>query len=220
MVASRSPLVCGSAFKWVRDVRLPSRVSIYRYMHPSHLAPSPSLTHFRSSIAPSWSWASVEGPIQPWSTHYKIVQALVELKSIFTTPANGDPFGQISGGEIALTGKLFEVPRFRALAEADRTSFAAYAFSLDDYDDECLDNRTFYLPLVEAPKYTLYDDLDICGLLLQLAECDDERERVFQRVGFAVVAKVDGGIALADHRVDNWSPPPWSGDELEVVVIL
>jgi hypothetical protein len=146
----------------------------------------------------------------------------VELQSIHTVPKdNGDSFGQLTGGEITLKGKLFEVPQFRALAETDRSKFAAFAFSLDDIrGEDYWNNKTFFIPLVDSPHYTSYDHLNICGLLLQLAGGVERMKRVFQRVGFTVVAKIDGSVALADHRVADWKPPPWSREEMEAVVII
>jgi hypothetical protein len=134
---------------------------------------------------------------------------------------NGDSFGQLAGGEIKLRGKLFEVPQFRALAETDRSTFAAFAFSLDDiHDEDYWDNRTFVIPLLDSPHYTSYDHLNICGLLLQLEGGVEGMTRVFLRVGFTVVAKLDGSVALTDHRVADWKLPPWSRKEMEAVVII
>ena len=179
----------------------------------------PALT-LPCSVAPSWSWASVDAPIQPWAKSQNITQVLVELQSIHTVPANGDPFGQLSNGSITLRGKLFVVPQFRALAETDRSEFAAFAFSLDDLRDDHWDEETFFLPLVESPDFTTYHYLNICGLLLQLADDGEGPGRAYERIGFAVVEKSNGRIGLVNHRIDNWTPPPWSGNDTEEVVIL
>jgi hypothetical protein len=206
--------------QWLSGHEMAPLRSKENYRGTSVISDTISALTLHSYAAPSWSWASVDAPIQPWMERYKITQALVALQSISTLPVNGDMFSQLSGGEVALKGKLFDLPRFRALAETDRSRFAAFAFSLDDFRHDYWDKRTFFLPIVESPNYTLYDHLNICGLLLQIAGGDVGRGRVFQRVGFAVVAKVDGSVALADHRVDNWTSPPWPEEELEVVVIL
>jgi hypothetical protein len=153
--------------------------------------------------------------------NYKIMQTLVKLQSISTTPANGDPFGQLTGGDISLKGKLFSLPDFRALSLVNGSGLPVDAFSLDRNDDSVFNNRTFFLPLVESLDYMLYDDsLTICGLLLQFADCVMSETAVFRRVGFTVISNANGTVGRTSHRILNWTSPPWSEEDLGTIVIV
>ncbi|KAF2662094.1 HET-domain-containing protein [Lophiostoma macrostomum CBS 122681] len=188
------------------------------------------IRYHQTYIAPSWSWASVEAAIQPWGPRNIISQTFVELQGISTVPINGDPFGQLSGGEIRFKDRLFALSQFRQLAEADRSELAAYAFSLDDglvpddvslddCDGDWTDDQTFFLPLVESPDYsTWHSECSVCGLLLQFHWRGLETRRVFQRVGFAVISKADGNVAGSGYHIDEWAAPPWREEDLEVII--
>lgn len=111
------------------------------------------------------------------------------------------------------------------MAKEDRSSLVAYTFSLDecygDGDDDWLTDPVYFLPLAEAPRYTSWDnELTICGLLLERYRNEHIARRLFQRVGFVVVSITDGNVAGSDYFVDEWKPPPWRAEELELVVVV
>jgi hypothetical protein len=59
-----------------------------------------------SFLAPSWSWAYVDGPILPWPGG-NVAQTFVNVLAAQTAPLAGEEFGQIANGHIDLSGKLF-----------------------------------------------------------------------------------------------------------------
>jgi hypothetical protein len=156
----------------------------------------------------------------PWAVEHTIKNQLVDLLSIHTIPASGDPFGQLTGGDLQLKAKFFALPDFKALAGTERADMPAYAFSLDDCGDDFLDEYTFFVPFVESSTFLDNEELTICGLLLQEKGVEMGRQRTFQRVGFAVISHVNGSVAGTGYRVENWKPPPWSEEELQHVIIL
>jgi hypothetical protein len=123
-----------------------------------------------------------------------IKNQFVDLVSIQTTPKSGDSFGQLSGGELVLKGKLFHLPSFKLLAGQKQKNLSFFSFSLDDCGNYFHGADTFFIPLVESSGLSTHEGDMICGLLLQ-AEGGMGRQGTFQRVGFAVVSHVDGDVA-------------------------
>ncbi|KAF4986452.1 hypothetical protein FDECE_15957 [Fusarium decemcellulare] len=65
--------------------------------------PTPVHRIHTTPYAPSWSWASVDGPIELHSGGY-----LIEMKFIqgTTQPSGANPYGQVSMGQLTLRGKV------------------------------------------------------------------------------------------------------------------
>ncbi|KAI5853654.1 HET-domain-containing protein [Durotheca rogersii] len=57
--------------------------------------------------APSWSWASLDGPIRHIALSYsKLVAKLINCS---TVPAGKDPYGRVSGGKLGIQGPIYQV---------------------------------------------------------------------------------------------------------------
>ncbi|KAI0886749.1 HET-domain-containing protein [Annulohypoxylon maeteangense] len=57
--------------------------------------------------APSWSWASIIGPVSwSWYPPHDKLESLVTIKTISTTPSGKDKFGQVKDGFLRVSGKL------------------------------------------------------------------------------------------------------------------
>ena len=172
-------------------------------------------------VAPSWSWASVEGPIDPF--YGQISRSLVDILSASTTPQNQDSFGRLLGGELRLRCTMFKVPSLRKMVEdkenyVENTAHDEWALSFDDCGEHFFDLQTYFLPLAESPNISRMDDLRIGGILVQM-DSDCGQDRVFQRIRFAVVSN-DGNIANSGWYCDQWLAPPWPDNiVLEVVII-
>lgn len=59
--------------------------------------------------APSWSWASLDGPCQPWEVadedHHRFLARILEAR----TSHNGDPFGHITNGCLLIQGPMCQL---------------------------------------------------------------------------------------------------------------
>lgn len=130
----------------------------------------------RSYRAPSWSWASVNGPIKPWipGTRAKHLATLVNVK---VTPRGSDPTGAILSGSVTLLGVLTRARKTRVsedgstiLSVASRS--AAVRMYLDS-SDLGIDDGAFFdcLPLnVERNGYSNeHSAVQICILALLIS---------------------------------------------------
>jgi hypothetical protein len=69
-----------------------SRSSSYRGAHSWHPWVDKKLMRFLK--APSWSWASVDGPIDAWPMDSgEIVQSFIDVIDANVVPLGDDPFG-------------------------------------------------------------------------------------------------------------------------------
>jgi hypothetical protein len=62
-------------------------------------------------IAPSWSWASVSGPVN-WPEDNEF-DSVINIISASCTASGGDPMGAVSYGEVVLRGKVIELSAYR-----------------------------------------------------------------------------------------------------------
>ncbi|KAF5013963.1 hypothetical protein FDECE_51 [Fusarium decemcellulare] len=175
---------------------------------------------YATYIAPSWSWASVEGPIQYF--HYIITAPLVDVLSVETQPRNGDHFGQLEGGTLTMYGVMFEFPSLTLLmGDWDSLSsdvrFNELALSLDDCGKHYYEFETWFLPLAQAHGPSFEQGLDIHGILLQKAT-ESSTTSNFTRVGRAVVNR-EGEIAGSGRFIKNWIQQPWSQEHYCTVTI-
>ena len=112
------------------------------------------------------------------------------------------------------------MPNFENLARTEKAYFVPYAFVLDDGGSDWFSTHTFILPLVETPDtYDSGSHSDIWGLFLQI-ETTSSQGVYFKRVGFGMVTSTDGHIAYSGHYLDDWTPPLWSEDDLEIITIV
>lgn len=174
--------------------------------------------------APSWSWAAVDRPIDPWV--HPIARPLVYLKSAETTPKDNDPFGQLLDGRLVLIGALFKIIAFGDMEPSPSTYFnidqyrATSVLVLDDWNNDSRRHDTYFIPLAEIfdtskiPKYAIF------GLLLQEAQLEGSDETVFQRIGLAVVSLEDGDLTGRGMYLKNWVSPPWRDGKLQDITII
>jgi hypothetical protein len=77
------------------------------------VGPFTSGTPHHEYIAPSWSWASVEGSCFPsWVVRFSYIfekpQSLIEIIDAKVQPSSEDPFGRLSGGFLRLRCRLLK----------------------------------------------------------------------------------------------------------------
>lgn len=104
--------------------------------------------------APSWSWASVDGPISYRTTQEGICDdSYAHVMDASVTPLNGDVFGELSAGslDIACTGVLLGnlTGRDKLVVQGVDEKFDCPVF-LDALDEEPLstDTTVYILPLI------------------------------------------------------------------------
>ncbi|KAF4458667.1 heterokaryon incompatibility [Fusarium albosuccineum] len=177
-------------------------------------------TRYATYIAPSWSWASVKGPVYPFSD--VITEPLVDILAVETQPRDGDHFGQLKGGTLTMGGVMFKFPPLTLLM-GDWDSFTRnassdeWALGLDDCGKHYYESETWFLPLALAPDVSPREGLDIPGILLQKATESSTRSK-FTRVGYAVVNH-DGEIAGSGWFVKNWIQRPWGQEHYCTVTV-
>ncbi|KAL8397444.1 hypothetical protein RB594_004245 [Gaeumannomyces avenae] len=66
-----------------------------------------SFTRTEAFVAPSWSWASVNGPVKFAGRLLGSEEPKAELVRVIAEPAGSDPLGQISDGLLVLRGRCF-----------------------------------------------------------------------------------------------------------------
>ncbi|TBU41105.1 heterokaryon incompatibility protein-domain-containing protein [Dichomitus squalens] len=96
--AVQSPYVAGL---WARTL-LPDL--LWSKERAAHFASRP-----REYRAPSWSWAAVDGPVNPGnayflSEHEKVIAEVVKCKTVLKNP--GLPFGEVTGGTLVLRARV------------------------------------------------------------------------------------------------------------------
>ncbi|KAG9229381.1 hypothetical protein BJ875DRAFT_200309 [Amylocarpus encephaloides] len=165
--------------------------------------------------APSWSWASVDGPIRQRCSEFSCVLVKVgETRVISTTT---DQFGEVDRAYIDVRGILFAVPDARAIFEEFQKAptLLELCFSLDTWMD--LPERgeeIQFLPLVR------YDEdpgdektYKFLGLLLYL-EDHCSIPCTYRRIGIARL-NWDGSIANSNTQLPSWSPSRLESDKSE-----
>jgi hypothetical protein len=169
-------------------------------------------------LAPSWSWASVDGPIYPWPPG-RVAQTLVNILTAQTVPLARDGFGQIANGHINLSGKFFPMPDLFDILERmwEHISFEPGSFGLDGSLPNMM-NQISILPIADIANFEgelVDDEFTFHGLLLH--NCEDlENIPCYRRIGFARISS-DGSIAGSGFYVDGWTCPPWPAEELQTI---
>jgi hypothetical protein len=174
-------------------------------------------------IAPSWSWASIEGPIMV--RRCEISQSLIDIVTATTEAASNDSFGQLSGGYLCVRGALFAMPPLWALLDRQpyrsNSSFDEWALGFDDaasleYEESI---NAFFIPLALSPDASRAKNLTILGLVLKEIGFDQD-QRTFTRVGFAIVDAEDGGIANTGWSLKRWEQLPWDDKNKITITVL
>ena len=153
--------------------------------------------------APSWSWASVDGPIKlprfPAST-----AALARVADVLLEHERGDQYGAVRIARLLLQGSLkgitihepYRPPnerfalawriQIRGASADDHTQLLSqHSFRLDviqtHFHKENADGSLFMMPMALSPQ-TAGHDIDLHGLLLQVV---DAARGVYRRIGVA-----------------------------------
>jgi hypothetical protein len=80
----------------------------------SHYTPGKRLSTGTRYVAPSWSWASVSGPVNwPFEADFEPV---AEIISADCSPSGVDPMGSVSYGEVILRAKIIKLAGYRGIA--------------------------------------------------------------------------------------------------------
>jgi hypothetical protein len=72
--------------------------------------PKPRPVEYR---APSWSWASVDGPVRPGTAVIDVESLLIKVEEVHLSYRTGDTTGQVTGGWLRLRGILKELKLVR-----------------------------------------------------------------------------------------------------------
>jgi hypothetical protein len=150
----------------------------------------------------------------------EIAEPLLHILEVKTTPANGDPFGQLISGCLVVRGVLTKFSTIRSLF-AGKSLFmeqdVRFSVSLDDCGDFYYDNFTWFLPIARVYGY----ESPIHGLLVQEssnANASVERKQ-FTRIGYAKLSE-NGEIADSGIILENWISCPWVEENFEEIVIV
>lgn len=169
-------------------------------------------THHRPNeyVAPTWSWASVTGPAYyewwifhdfPTSPDPRFVPTILEA---MTVPTRSDPYGQLSGGFIRLSGKLrIASTKGEGFAEQDREGL--YQIGVG----KRIGSVRFDVP-AEAPEgkpllikcLCVHPRSDNCGDTVGLALVPSGKGKgIYKRAGLVSAIKVEWWSSCEDEAV-------------------
>lgn len=165
-----------------------------------------------TETAPSWSWASIDGPVV--TRRYETSEDLATIVDVDTDPVTSDPFGQVSGSVLIISGMLFVIPvpwaLFDPQSHTNMRNLDEWALSFDDVMniDTAVPEQAFFLPLSKSPDASQSPDLTICGIIVKRSDSPEDSNQ-YKRIGLAIVNEDDGHIANSGWYLDNWISPPW-----------
>jgi hypothetical protein len=169
--------------------------------------PEPLKPRYPSKLAPSWSWASVEGRVrsslqQPDLASVPLVEVTLEALATSTSNSQQDAAG-VDLGALVLRGKLKKVSALR-VEYATRTR-RAHVYSGEillgwiDYDvlpSRYAQNDTYILPILEDMDWSISHYPAIHGIAL-VSKHDHLLH--FERVGLFICAMLSKRDELADY---------------------
>lgn len=122
--------------------------------------------------APSWSWASLDGPVRHIPLSYsKLVSKIIKCSTI---PAGKDPYGRVSGGRLDIQGPVYEVKPH----DPKRWDRHGIPVEIDLEDDRGISIGALHLDLpsepISYPYYALFLDPSK-ALILQSKELEPKR---------------------------------------------
>lgn len=186
--------------------------------------------------APSWSWASIDGPINPfWIGTSKLVRSFIELIEAKVVPLAGDPFGQLTDGYLDVKGKIFVLPvsvmeeLYEKRPETPNPGVDSSSSSSMSENEEIIDinlddpkqadwssRTTYFLPVAEV-EHIWADNDCFQGLLVQKAMNQlpaPHTPTIYERIGIGAVIRGVDARKIAE-KVLLWTHPPWPAEELE-----
>ena len=176
--------------------------------------------------APSWSWASIDGPVQPCGiTNDKVY--LIDVLDAEVLHSVVDPLGQVFGGSITVKGLVIEASyrssgnegSLRRL-EADDKSFLAHIYgdTLDTHFEDGTRLSCLALSCYPVHNGNYFYDLALMGLLLQR---EPQTASEFSRTGHFHLMGIDAieefGIRISR---ENASPLGYSIVDFLVITII
>ncbi|KAN0098221.1 HET domain containing protein [Hyaloscypha variabilis] len=193
-----------------------------------------------SYIAPSWSWASVDGPILPFWDNQRLVGSFIELIEAKIIPLAGDPFGQLTDGYLDVRGKIFVWPISlmeelhekrldKPNSDVDSINSGSsseheldIAINLDDPMQTDWSNRTtYFLPVAEVENIHAVPNC-FQGLLLQKTMSqvpNPNTPTMYERIGIGAAIKNVDSTKIAE-KILLWNHPPWPAEELETIRLV
>lgn len=102
--------------------------------------------------APSWSWASLDGPVKHIPLSYsKLVSSIIRCTTI---PAGKDPYGRVSGGKLDIEGPIYQVKPHTPKKRWDRHGIPV---EIDLEDDRGISIGALHLDVPDEPiSYPCY----------------------------------------------------------------
>lgn len=141
------------------SVTLPSQ----QYLGALHHKFYPYINTFtNTTLAPSWSWASLDGHIITYE-YRSILYPLADPISTQVSPKTDDMFGQLTGGELVLRGHLFEISNLRDHQDALKGCWLDYRMETN------IDSVIYFIPLAELKRIHPRSRL-FAGLFIQPVE--------------------------------------------------
>ncbi|KAH8658165.1 heterokaryon incompatibility protein-domain-containing protein [Xylariales sp. PMI_506] len=90
-------------------------------------------SRFQTFVAPSWSWASMMGPVRYFFSDYQFTfEEACVVEQSHCTPSSMDPIGEVSSGFVSLTGRLQPVVLNRTDAPS-RNFHPTYSGMFDNF---------------------------------------------------------------------------------------
>lgn len=171
--------------------------------------------------APSWSWASVDGPIQMTYAHH-FHNLVVDIIEAETRPLYSDPFSNIASGHLALRGRIYPLGIFTEVWSQfhNRNFIHPLDCGLDGHGIHTEeDENVCLLPLASALSSAPHERYFFSFLVQQDSLSDGTL--AYRRIGFVIIHESGyGGYTVSSHyRVPNWTPPS-KEDSLNEEIIL
>ena len=150
-----------------------------------------SETPQRLKIAPTWSWASIDGEIQPWICY---PSTPVQLLDVHLVPAQyGNPYGNVKAGRIRLLTQVFKVSlgtrnaRPRGRSSAQRFVYVNW----DEWQGDVKEEKEYKVVVLTLERivgpypYCAYEALIVEQVHdMNIEARENGHVRTYRRIGF------------------------------------
>ncbi|KAK5659436.1 hypothetical protein OQA88_637 [Cercophora sp. LCS_1] len=144
--------------------------------------------------APSWSWASIDGPVNvPFGP--ELGREWVKVAEVVVVPRGGDATAEVDSAKVRLRGFLVRVERPRLFGVSARVLGGTV---YPDVRSEFVDGAYYALPVKER---LMDEDKALYGLLLRAVDGEDD---VFERVGVFLTSEHDPLEILGQYKPEGW----------------
>ena len=154
--------------------------------------------------APSWSWASVDGPVQFHAPPYT-PRPQFDIVSAVMTPATSDVFGRVTAGRLTLHGYIMELPLTPSMRDPSCENYDKENPQLiaDYWPDQFIENAR----LVKSfPCLLLSGSAEFAGLALEEV---DGQPHTFRRIGFvnssSYLYKWRAAVWWRNRKLKHWT---------------